>query len=48
MSNEYKDWVADATDNEIITAYTRCIDNGWYREADLYKDELTKRGIEIL
>lgn len=45
MSNEFKDWLIDATDEEVLTAYQRCIDNGWHREAGLYKRALDERGI---
>lgn len=44
MSNEWKDWIQDADDNDVKTAYYRCIDNGWMREASLYRNELIKRG----
>lgn len=44
MSNEWKDWIQDATDEDVLTAYERCLDNGWVRESVLYKSELLKRG----
>lgn len=46
MSNEFKDWVLDATDEEVLTAYYRCIDNGWFILASSYKAELNKRGVD--
>lgn len=45
MSNEWNDWILDADDNDVRIAYYRAIDNGWFREAELYKQELTKRGL---
>ena len=45
MSNEWNDWVNDADDNDVRTAYYRAIDNGWFREAELYKQELAKRDL---
>ena len=44
MSNEFKDWLIDATDEEILTVYQRCIDNGWFREASCYEKALNERG----
>ena len=43
MSNEWNDWVVDATDEEVLTAYERCLDNGWIRESKLYYLELKRR-----
>ena len=47
MSNEYKEWVKDATDDEVLLGYQRCIDNGWYFNASYYKSELDKRGVTV-
>ena len=47
MSNEWNDWLIDADDDDIILAYYRCVDNRWYREADLYRQALDNRGINI-
>lgn len=43
MSNEFKDWIKDATDAEVLTAYQRCEDNGWHLEATFYLTELNNR-----
>ena len=45
MSNEWKDWLRDASGNDIREAYHRCLDNKWYREAELYKQALIDRGL---
>ena len=45
MGNEWNDWIKDAEDLDVETAYSRAIDNGWFREAELYKQELNKRGL---
>ena len=45
MSEEWNDWILDADDSDVETAYYRAIDNGWFREAELYKQELNKRGL---
>ena len=45
MSNEWNNWIKDADDLDVETAYYRAIDNNWFREAELYKQELTKRGL---
>ena len=47
MSNEFKDWLIDASNDDVRTAYYRCLDNKWYREAGLYEQALIDRGIYL-